>query len=61
MVPSLYCVHGEADDCLMLHIDDTVRSCYKKVIIASPETIIFAIALYHYKKWLYILIFKNCG
>ena len=50
MVPSLYCVHGEADDCLMLHIDDTVRSCYKKVIIASPETIIFAIALYHYKK-----------
>ena len=53
-VPNLRCDHEEADDRLMLHIDDAVRSGYEKVIIASPDTDIFVTALYHYTKWMYI-------
>ena len=53
-VPNLRCDHEEADDRLMLHIYDAVRSGYEKVIIASPGTDIFVTALYHYTKWVYI-------
>ena len=49
-VPNLRCDHEEADDLLMLHIDDVVRSGYEKVSIASPDTDIFVAALYSYTK-----------
>ena len=50
---NLRCEHEEADDCLMLHIDDAVRAGYEKIIIASPDTGIFVTALYHYTKWIH--------
>ena len=31
--PSLRCEHEQADDRLTFHIDDAVRSCYKKATI----------------------------
>ena len=53
-VPSLRCEYEEADNRLMLHTDDALRSGYKKVIIALADTEIFVKALYHYTKWIYI-------
>ena len=52
--PNLRCEHEEADDRLMLHIDDAVRAGYEKITIASPDTDIFVTALYHYTKWMYV-------
>ena len=52
--PNLRCEHEEADDRLMLHIDDAVRAGYERIIIASPDTDIFVTALYHYTKWMYV-------
>ena len=52
--PNLRCEHEEADDRLMLHIDDAVRAGYEKIIITSPDTDIFVTALYHYTKWMYV-------
>ena len=52
--PNLRCEHEEADDSLMLHIDDAVRAGYEKITIASPDTDIFVTALYHYTKWMYV-------
>ena len=53
-VPNLRCNHKEADDRIMLHIDDAVWSGYEKVIIASPDTDIFVTVSYHYAKSMYI-------
>ena len=52
-VPNLRCEH-EADDRIMLHIDDAVRAGYEKIIIAFPDTDVFVTALYHYTKWMYV-------
>ena len=53
-VPNLRCEHEEANDRIMLYIDDAVRVDYEKIIIASPDTDVFVTALYHYAKWMYV-------
>ena len=53
-IPNLRCEHEEADNCIMLHIDEAFKAGYEKIIIASPDTDVFVTALYHYTKWMYV-------
>ena len=56
-VPSLQCEYKEADNRLMLHIDDLVRYGYERVIIALSDTDIFVKVLFHYAKCICIYIY----
>ena len=59
-VPNLRCDHEEADDRLMLHTADAVRSSIEKL---SQHHLVAIFSLLYYTAILngYILIFKNYG
>lgn len=49
---SMKCMHEEADDRLMFHINHAIRSDnFKKIIVGSPDTDIFVNLLHHFTKW----------
>ena len=51
---SLKCFHEEADDHMMIHVNHAVRiNNFRKVIVASPDTDVFANLVYHFTRWIY--------
>ena len=48
----LTCTHEEADDRLMYHITHAVRvACFRRVIVASPDTDVFTNLVHHFTRW----------
>ena len=48
------CFHEEADDRMMIHVNQAVRvKNFRKVIFASPDTNVFVNVVYYFTHWTY--------
>jgi len=48
----LKCMHEEADDRMMFHINHAIQiDRFKKIIVASPDTDVFVNLVHHFSKW----------
>ena len=52
---TLRCNHDEPGHRKMTHVDHRNKICsFQNIIIASPDTDVFVLALYHYNQWICI-------
>ena len=59
----LKCTHKEADDRIFFHVNDGVKQDnFAKItfVVASPETDVFANAVYHFTQWIYCGLEELC-